>query len=464
MRSSVLLLALLAGCAGAAAAPPPDLDARLARDIFKELIEINTTQSVGDTHKAAQAMAARLVAAGFPAADVRVFETGPRRGNLVARLRGTGKRRPLMLLAHLDVVEAKREDWTTDPFTFVEKDGYYYGRGTSDDKPMVAVWVANLIRYKREGYRPDRDLVLVLETDEEISDREGLGITWLLKNQRALIDAEFALNEGGQVAVKGGAPRWNSIQTTEKLFQSFWLEVRNSGGHSSQPRKDNAIYQLAAGLGRLERFQFPVLLNETTRRYFATMATLEAGPLAVDLKAVTTATPDPAAAERLSAYPLYNALLRTTCVPTRLEAGHADNALPQRARAMVNCRIVPGQTVEDVQEMLQRTLADPQIAITPLPRDTGSAPSPIRPDLFAAAERLTKRYWPSVPVMPTMSAGATDGRFLRNAGIPTYGHGGIAADIFDVRAHGRDERIAVKSFDRSRQYLYELVKLLAGGA
>jgi acetylornithine deacetylase/succinyl-diaminopimelate desuccinylase-like protein len=463
MKARLPLLALLlAGCATAAAAP--DADQQLARDIYEELVQINTTQSTGDTHQAAKAMGARLLAAGFPAADVRVFETGPKRGNLVARLRGTGKRKPIMLLAHLDVVEAKREDWTTDPFKFVEKDGYFYGRGTGDDKAMAVVWVANLIRYKKEGYRPDRDLVLVLETDEEISDRDGLGITWLLKNQRPLIDSEYVLNEGGPVIAKEGKPVWNSIQTTEKLFQSFWLEARNNGGHSSQPRKDNAIYQLAAALGRIEKFQFPLQINETTRRYFETMSAIETGPVSADLKAIAAMKPDPAAAARLSEKPPYNAQLRTTCVATRLEGGHADNALPQLARAMINCRIFPGQTVDDVQQTLSRTLADPQITITPIKRDTGSAPSPIHKELFDAAAQLTKKFWPGIPVIPTMSAGATSGRFLRNAGIPTYGHSGIASDMFDVRAHGKDERVSVKSFHDSRQYLYELVKLLAGGA
>ena len=462
MKASPALLALLAGCASAAAAP--DSDQKLARDIYEELVQINTTQSTGDTHQAAKAMAARLLAAGFSAEDVRVFETAPKRGNLVARLRGTGKKKPIMLLAHLDVVEAKREDWTTDPFKFVEKDGYFYGRGTADDKAMAVNWVANLIRYKKEGYRPDRDLILVLETDEEMSDGNGLGINWLLKNQRALIDAEFALNEGGAVATKDGKPVWNSIQTTEKTFQSFWLEVRNSGGHSSQPRKDNAIYQLAAALGRIEKLQFPVLLNDTTRRYFESMSTIETGQTAADFKAMIAAKPDAAALERLSAQPPYNAQLRTTCVATRLEGGHADNALPQLARAMVNCRIVPGQTVDDVQQTLTRTLADPKISITPVRRDTTSPPSPIHKELVAAAEQLTKKFWPGIPVVPTMSAGATDGRFLRNAGIPTYGHSGVAADLFDVRAHGRDERVSIKAFHDSRQYLYELVKLLAGGA
>jgi acetylornithine deacetylase/succinyl-diaminopimelate desuccinylase-like protein len=463
MRNRAPLLALvLAGCASAAAAP--DDDVVLARDIYRELVEINTSQSSGDTYKAAQAMAARLLAAGFPAADVRTFETAPKRGNLVARLRGTGKRKPLMLLAHLDVVEAKREDWTTDPYKFVEKDGYFYGRGTSDDKAMAAVFTANMIRYKKESYRPDRDLILVLETDEEISDRNGLGITWLLKNQRPLIESELVLNEGAGVAVKEGKPAWNAIQTTEKLFQSFWLDVRSSGGHSSQPRKgDNAIYALSAALGRLEKLEFPVMLNETTRSYFEKMSTLEAGQAAADMKALLAAKPDPAAIERLSAKPPFNAQIRTTCVPTRLEGGHADNALPQLARAMINCRIVPGQTVEAVQATLEKTIADPKIVITAVKRDTGSAPSPINKELFAAAEKLSQKFWPGIPVIPTMSAGATSGRFLRNAGMPTYGHSGIAGDIFDVRAHGKDERVSVKAFHDSRQYQYELVKLLAGG-
>lgn len=461
MRIRAPILALfLCGCASAVAAPP-DADAKLARDIYEELVQINTSQSAGDTHKAAQAMGARLLAAGFPATDVRVFETGPKRGNLVARLRGTGKRKPLMLLAHIDVVEAKREDWTTDPYKFVEKNGYFYGRGTADDKAMAVIWIANLIRYKKEGYRPDRDLIVVLETDEEISDRNGYGIKWLLKNQRALIDAEYALNEGGGVATRDGKAVWNSVQTTEKLFQSFWLEVRNSGGHSSQPRKDNAIYELSAALGRLEKFEFPVRLNETTRRYFEKMAELEGGAVGADMKAATAAKPDAAAIARLSAKPPFNALLRTTCVATRLEGGHAENALPQVARAMVNCRIVPGQSVDGVQQTLVRALADTRIAVTPEKRDTESAPSPMHKELFAAIEQVSQKFWPGVPVIPTMSTGATDGRFLRNAGIPTYGHSGIAADMFDVRAHGKDERVAVKSFHDSRQYLYELVKRLS---
>jgi acetylornithine deacetylase/succinyl-diaminopimelate desuccinylase-like protein len=445
----------------ATADPAPPAAQQLMREVYKELVEINTTASSGDTYAAAQAMAARLIAAGFPKADVQALQSGPRRGNLVARLRGTGKRKPLLLVAHIDVVEAKREDWTTDPFKLVEKDGYFYGRGTSDDKYMATAWVVNMIRWKKEGWKPDRDLILALETDEETSDHAGVGMTWLIKNHKDLIDAEYAINEGGGVAVKDGKPFANSIQTSEKLFQSFWLEARNPGGHSSQPRRDNAIYELSDALARLEKYDFPVQLNDTTRGYFEKMSAIEKGQLAQDMKAVVSPRPDPAAIQRLTAQPPYNAQLRTTCVATRLEGGHADNALPQLARAMVNCRILPGQTVEDVQKQLEKVFADPKIVVTATPRDTGSDPSALNKELVAAIEKLTPKFWPGIPAVPTMSAGATDGRFLRNIGIPTFGHSGLAADIFDVRAHGKDERVSIKALFDGDQYLYELVKLLA---
>jgi acetylornithine deacetylase/succinyl-diaminopimelate desuccinylase-like protein len=446
---ALVIIALLA--APAAAQP--------AKDIYKELVEIDTTQSVGDTFKAANAMAARLKKGGIT--DVKVFKSAPKRGNLVARLKGTGKKKPMMLVAHLDVVEAKREDWSTDPFKLTEKDGYYYGRGVGDDKAMAATWVSTLIRLKKEGYKGDRDLILVLECDEEISGK--LGMQWLIEKHKDLLDAEFALNEGAGVGMKDGKPQWNAIQTTEKVFQSFWLEVTNPGGHSSQPRPDNAIYQLAAGLGRLEKFIFPVELNETTRGYFTKLAAMETGQVATDMKAATAAKPDAAAVARLSEKPPFNAQLRTTCTPTRLDAGHADNALPQRARAMINCRAMPGTKVEDLQKAIEKALADPKIAVTIDEQNTTSPPSAMNPELFAAAEKLTAKYWPGIPVMPTMSTGATDGRFLRNAGIPTYGHSGLASDIFDNRAHGKDERVLVKSFADQQEYLYDLVKLLAGG-
>jgi acetylornithine deacetylase/succinyl-diaminopimelate desuccinylase-like protein len=433
------------------------------RDIFKQLVEIDTTQSNGDTFAAAQAMAKRLTDAGFPAADVHAFQVAPKKGNLVARLRGTGKKKPLMLVAHIDVVEAKREDWTTDPFKLVEKDGYLYGRGTGDDKYMAAAWIANFVRWKQEGYKPDRDLILVLECDEEMGSPGGLGMPWLIANHKELLDAEYALNEGGGVAAHDSKLLWNSIQTSEKIFQTYTLEARNKGGHSSQPRKDNAIYELADALATLEKYEFPVELNDTTRAYFTKMATIETGQLAADMKSLVSAKPDPAALARLSALPPYNAQIRTTCIATRLEGGHADNALPQLARATVNCRILPGHTAEETQAALAQVISDPGVAIAIKDKDVASAPSSIPKELTAAAEKLTAKYYSGIPVIPTMSTGATDGRFLRNAGIPTYGHSGMAGDIYDVRAHGKDERVSAKGFDTGVQYLYELVKMLAGG-
>ena len=409
-------------------------------------------------------MAARLRANGIAAADVQVFNPAPRKGNLVARLRGTGARKPILLLAHLDVVEAKREDWSVDPFTLLEKDGYYYARGSVDDKFMAAAFVANLIRYQQEGYRPDRDIIVALETDEEILDANALGIQWLLKNHRDLIDAEFALNEGGGVALENGKPVRNSVQTSEKVFFSYRLEVKNPGGHSSLPSKDNAIYHLAEGLARLAKFDFPMKLNETTRAYFQRVSIMADAQTAADMRSVVSAQPDPAAIERLSAKPGYNAQLRTTCVATLLEGGHAINALPQTARASVNCRILPGEPVEDVGATLVRVLADDKITVTPIREPTLSPPSPLNPELMQAIEMLTNEFWPGVPVIPVMVAGATDGSHLRNAGIPTYGHSGLAADFNDAsRVHGKDERVLVKSFYEGQEYLYRLVKVLSGG-
>ena len=334
-------------------AQPLTAQQQLAFDVYKELVEINTVTATGDTGRAADVMAARLRSAGFDGADVQVFKPAPRKGNLVARLRGNGTRKPILLLAHLDVVPANPADWSIDPFKLTEKDGYYYGRGTSDDKYMAAAFLANLIRYKQEGYKPDRDIILALETDEEILDRDALGIQWLLKNQRELIDAEFALNEGGGVGLKNGKPIRNNVQTSEKVSLTYTLEVKNRGGHSSQPTKDNAIYHLAEGLARLSRFSFPFKLNETTRAYFTRMADIEGDQMAADIRSVISQRPDPASLSlgRLSANPAYNAQLRTTCVATMLEGGHAYNALPQLARATINCRIMPGDPVDEVKAL-----------------------------------------------------------------------------------------------------------------
>jgi acetylornithine deacetylase/succinyl-diaminopimelate desuccinylase-like protein len=452
-----MMVALLG--AGAYALTPQQ---QLAYDVYKELIEINTVTETGDTARAADAMAARLLAAGFDSADVQVFKPAPRKGNVVARLRGTGARKPILLLAHIDVVEARREDWTYDPFKLTEKDGYFYGRGSGDDKFMAAALVANLIRYKQEGYKPDRDIILALETDEEILDRNGMGIQWLIANHRDLIDAEFALNEGGGVDLKRGKPIRNSIQTSEKVSQSYRLAVTNKGGHSSVPSADNAIYHVAEGLARLGKFAFPVNLNATTRQSFERAAELETRETAADIRSVLSANPDPAALDRLSANPAYNAQLRTTCVATMLEGGHAYNALPQMAGAVVNCRILPGEKVEDVTATLTRVLADDKIALTPIGQAVLSAPSVMDEGLLSAIEKTSAEFWPGTPIVPVMLSGATDGAYLRNAGIPTFGHSGLAGDVDDVRAHGKDERVAVKAFYEGNEYLYRLVKRLSG--
>jgi acetylornithine deacetylase/succinyl-diaminopimelate desuccinylase-like protein len=461
MRNFIAAAAIAALTSAMLLAQSGPNDAR-AREIFKELIEINTTDTPnGNVTKAADAVAARLKAAGFPAADVQVLGPDPRKGNLVARLRGTGAKRPLLLLAHLDVVEAKREDWSMDPFTFVEKDGFFYGRGTSDDKSMAAQFVANIIRLKEEGTKPERDLILALTADEEGGTFNG--VDWLVKNHRQLIDAEFAINEGGGGSMRNGKYLTNEVQASEKVFQDFHLETTNSGGHSSLPVKDNAIYHLSEGLARLAKFDFPVEMNEVTRGYFQRSAEVQTDPkVAADMRAVARPSPDLAAAARLSAsLPYYNAQMRTTCVATRLAGGHAQNALPQMASANVNCRILPGVSPASVKDKLVEVLADPTITVTFVGAATPSKPSPLRPDVIGAVESLTKQMFPGVIVVPGLSTGATDGLYLRNGEIPTYGVDGTFGDVEDVRAHGRDERIGVKQFYEGLEFQYRLIKELS---
>ena len=433
---------------------------RLAREIYEQLVNINTAPTAGTT-RAAQAMAKRLLDAGFSAADVRVLGAQPDQHNLVARLRGSGPARPILLLAHLDVVEARREDWSVDPFVFVEKDGYFYGRGTTDDKAQAAIWIATLIRLKQEGVVPNRDLIVALTADEE-GGGEANGVAWLLKNHRDLIDAEYCLNEGGGGQIKGGRKIVNEVQAAEKHYATFVLEVTNKGGHSSLPEKDNAIYRLAQAVSKLSDHEFPVHLTEVTRAFFERTAAVVGGQDGADMKAVSGAKPDPAAAARLSKTALYNALLRTTCIPTRLDAGHAENALPQMARATVNCRIVPSEAPAQVRATLERLVNDPAVTVTPAANSAPVSPaSPLRPDLMQAIERVNDELFPGVPVIPVMSTGATDGAYLRTGGIPTYGVSGIFEDIDDVRAHGRDERLGVSAFYEAREFLYRLVRAVA---
>jgi len=406
-------------------------------------------------------MATRLKAAGFAAADVQVLGPDPRKHNLVARYRGTGTARPILLLAHLDVVDAKREDWSFDPFTFREEGGFFYGRGTTDDKSMASQFVANLIRLKQEGFKPDRDLILALTADEEGGNFNG--VDWLVKNHRDLIDAEFAINEGGGGTMRKGKYLTNEIQASEKVYQDFKLEVTNPGGHSSLPVKDNAIYHLAQALARLAAFEFPVQLNEVTRAYFERSAQVETdAAVAADMRAVARGTPDRAAAARLSArLPYWNSMMRTTCVATRLAGGHANNALPQMASANVNCRILPGVNPESVKADVEKVLADPKITVSYVNKANPSRPSPLRPEVMQVIEELTKEMYPGVIVVPVMSTGATDGLYLRNAEIPTYGVDGTFGDMDDVRAHGKDERIGVKQFYEGLEFQYRLIKSLS---
>ncbi len=455
---TLALAACLLGLAAPAFAAAPD-EAALAREIYAELVEIDTSDSVGDNTAAARAMAKRLRDAGFPEADLQLLVPHERKGNLVARYRGTGKRKPLLLLAHLDVVEARREDWSIDPFEFLEKDGYYYGRGTADDKAMASIFVANLIRLKREGYLPDRDLILALTSDEEGGDWNG--VDFLVKQHRDLIDAAYGLNEGGRGQIKDGRKLANTVGTSEKVYLSFTLEAKNPGGHSSVPRKDNAIYELAAALGRLSAYQFPARLTDTTRLYFERLAASQPAELAASLRGAAKTPPDPAALAKLSEIPIYASTLRTTCVATRLEGGHADNALPQTARANVNCRMHPSDPPDWVRERLVEAVADPRVTVTPKGSAHPSPESPIHPELFPAVETLTEAMWPGVPVLPTMGTGATDSLYLRGAGIPMYGVSGIFGDVDDGRAHGRDERVLVQSYHEGREFLYRLVKALS---
>jgi len=457
VRRLILPTVLLGSCAFAATLPP-EADQRLAREIYKEIIEVNSGFATGATTPIAEAVAKRLKAAGFSEADVFVGGAIPRKANLVVRYRGTGGRKPILLLAHIDVVEARREDWSLDPFQLTEKDGYFYGRGTGDDKAQAAIWIANLIRYKREGFKPDRDIIVALTADEEGGGPYN-GVNWLLKNHRDLIDAEFSLNEGGRGESDKGKKIANEVQASEKSYADFRLEVRNPGGHSSLPVPENAIYRLAAALERLSKFTFPLKTNEVTKAYFTQLAKIEKGSMAADLAKAAGGARD--AMERVAAAnPSWNAMLRTTCIATQVEAGHALNALPQLAAANINCRILPDDSVENVEKALRQVIGDTQVGIKANP-DPAAPASPLRPDLIKAIERVDDSLWPGVPVIPVMSTGATDGKYLREAGIPTYGVQGIFIDRDDVRAHGRDERIRVDAFYEGQTFLYELVKVLA---
>lgn len=438
----------------------PERWQQLARALLEELVEINTTNSVGDNTAAARAMESRLLAAGFPAADVEVVEPAPRKGNLVARLRGRDSTStPILLLAHIDVVEANPEDWTLPPFELIERDGTFYGRGTADDKDEAAIHVANLIRMKEEGFVPERDIIVALTADEEGGPENG--VQWMLENRPELLDAAYALNEGGGGLLEDGRRVANTVQAAEKKFQNFTFEVTNPGGHSSRPRPDNAIHELAQALVRVGEHRFPVRLNEVTRAYLRASTENEPPEIAAAMRRLLEDETDAGAIDLLTRDVRLNSMLRSTCVATLLEGGHASNALPQRARANVNCRILPDADPELIRRTLERVANVPTLKVTAEGTATNSPPSPLTDEVLGPIAQITEQMWPGVPVVPTMSTGATDGLYLRNAGIPVYGVSGLFYG--ETFSHGMNERIPVESFYEGQEFLYRLVKALAQG-
>jgi acetylornithine deacetylase/succinyl-diaminopimelate desuccinylase-like protein len=426
-----------------------------AREIFRELIETPTTAADG-TAKAAQAIVRRLIAAGFSAEDALILGSDPRTPLVVARYRGSdSEAKPALFMAHMDVVPARREDWSVDPWVLLDRDGWFYGRGTSDNKTGVTSIVANIVRLKSEGWRPRRDLIVLLTGDEETT---AAGLEWLLAERRALVDAELAVNtDSGGVIVRNGKPVLFTVQASEKVYADYRLEVTDVGGHSSLARSDNPIYTLSAALQRFAEHQFPLNVTDVARVFFERSALVESGQIAADMRAVARPAPDAAAVTRLSANPFYNARLRTTCVATQVEAGHAPNALPQMARANINCRILPGESPADIEATVRR-LAGDRVKVTVAQRPQPSPASPVTPAILARFEKLAAEKWPGVPVAPTMEAGATDGAHTRRAGIPTYGVSGLTQDPDDVRAHGKDERVTVTGFNDAVDFWYRLIK------
>ncbi|WP_050464934.1 M20/M25/M40 family metallo-hydrolase [Herbaspirillum autotrophicum] len=451
----------LCAATGLATAQPVSPELQRFRDIYKELIEINTTHSSGSTTKAAQAMQARLQSAGFGAGEMQIIEPFPAKGNLVLRWNGDGRKKPILLLAHIDVVEAKREDWKTDPFTLQEGGGYFTARGAIDDKAMAAGLVSVLDQLKREGFKPQRDIILALTADEERGNVDSNGVRWMLNNKPGLLQAELGINEGGGGELRNGKPNVHRVQVAEKLFTSFTLELRDVGGHSSLPTASNPIYAMSAALTRLGAHHFPVKLADVTKTYFSRSAQFASGQLAADMRAIGSGQTSPALLARLSRNPAYNAQLRTTCTATMLNAGHAENALPQSAKATVNCRILPFDNPDDIERQIRQVLANDNITVQQVSKPTISPVSPLKGAIADTIEQLTKEMWPGVPVIPFMSTGATDSRFARNAGIPMYGVSGLFFEPADLRIHGLDERVEIKYLYESREFLYRLVKKLA---
>jgi acetylornithine deacetylase/succinyl-diaminopimelate desuccinylase-like protein len=462
------ILSLVLGCAHATQADDATSRA-LAREILQQLVEINTTDSVGNVTRAAQAMAQRFRAAGFPAADVVLVGPTPKKQNLVVRLGGSGAHKPVLLLGHLDVVEAPAEDWSTDPFRLVEKDGYFYGRGTLDMKNGVAIMVTTLLDMKREGYRPARDIILALTADEEGGTANG--VQWLYQNRPELIAAELAINQDDwSIPTENGRPVVFNLAASEKLYADYQLSVSNPGGHSSEPGPDNAIYTLTAALDRLAAYEFPFELNAVTRAYYERRAPLEHGQRAADMRAIVRQPPDPQAIKRLSHDIRDRSTTHTTCVATRLEAGHANNALPQHAQAVVNCRILPGHSAEEIRQQLQQVVANEQVRVRYLgsdgkvleqaPQSRALPPTPVTPEMLNLLQQVAQQIWPQIVVIPFMEVGTSDSEYSMAAGVPTYTFGAVPFDPDDDRAHGRDERVAVNAFYQDNEFFRRYLRAL----
>jgi acetylornithine deacetylase/succinyl-diaminopimelate desuccinylase-like protein len=441
--------------------PSPD-NQKLAHDIFKEIVEIRSVHDAG-TKGVADILVRYLKVAGFTDADIHVLaeEKYSNQVNVVVRLTGKGKGKPVLWNGHMDVVEAKSEDWSLPPFQFTEKDGYFYGRGTSDMKDEDAAVAASLIRLKKEGFMPDRDIIVAFTADEEVGEEQD-GMGYLLREHRPLVDAEMAINpDTGSGQIDDGNRLDFQVETSQKTYVTFTLGTTNKGGHSSEPRPDNAIYQLANGLVRLEHYEFPFKTNATTRIYFAKVAMTQSGQMRSDMQALAGTKLDLDAAKRVAADPPFNAILHSTCVATMLSAGHQENALAQSATATVQCRIMPDETVDGTKAAIEAAIADPEITVIPLGNAVGAGESPPNPGLMARVQQVVQSMWPGVPVIPYMAAIASDSNFTRRAGIPSYGIGGGWNDIHDIRMHGRDERHEIGDFYASVEFTYRLMKELS---
>ncbi len=466
-RSQVLnaatVLALMTVSGGGASAQSSTQDWHaFGRDVLKQLVEINSVHANGSTG-ATLAIAERLTAAGFSREDFQLLSPPghPTKGDIVVRLKGTGKLRPMLYIGHLDVVEAEKADWTYDPFKLIEKDGWLYGRGTIDMKGQDSSTLTALIRLKKEGYVPDRDIIVAFTADEEAGGEQS-GVDWLAKNHRDLIDAEFVINpDSGDAASKNGRKLYLGIQTSEKEYMTFGLEASDKGGHSSEPTPANPIYHVASGLDRLSKYQFPLHLTDTSRAYFAQRAKLETGQVRADMLSVAGSSPDPAAVARLSAVVETNVMLRSTCVATEFQGGRSESALPEKAAAVIQCRIIPGESQASVEQAITDTVADPAVKLTVIYPPDISPESAIDPRIFGEVQELGKEMWPGVIVVPEMSPGASDSAFTRAVGLPSYGVDGTFQDLDDNRAHGRDERVGIEAFNQELDFSYRLMKDLS---